>query len=200
MPDFNRRSVISAVSGLGLVGLLSGDALASQAQARGAPTDVYRIDDEATILAAARAIIAEDTIAALITVDSAGFPRARSISVEAAPIEADLTMWLPTRRTSRKVTQLRNNPTATLYFNHDGVNGDFSKSYYATFMGSASVHTDAATLAAMPLDEKVRKSSWPNYPEDFAIIRFKPRWLEVYGRGIKGRKDNWQPQGIVLPG
>ena len=161
-----------------------------------APGGLFRIDDKAKILAAARAIIAEDPVAALITLDSNGTPRVRSVGV--SDPEDDLTMWIGTRRTSRKVAQLRANPTATLFFNFDDVSGGFEKAYYASFMGIASVHSDVATAAKTAPDEETRKAYWPNFPHDYASIRFKPLWLEVTGHGIKGDKANWQPQAVVL--
>lgn len=107
-------------------------------------------------------------------------------------------MWIGTRRTSRKVAPLRANPNATLYFNFDDVSGNFAKAYYASFMGVASVHTDPATASKSAPDEQTRKVYWPNFPDDYASIRFKPLWLEVTGHGIKGDKANWQPQAVVL--
>ena len=192
--DLTRRNLMAAVPVVGIATVL-----ASCASAKGklpASGGVYRVDDEAKILAAARAIIAEDPVAGLITLDSNGVPRVRSVGV--SDPEEDLTMWIGTRRTSRKVAQLRANPNATLYFNFDDVSGSFAKAYYASFMGIASVHTDVATAAKSAPDEATRKAYWPNFPHDYASIRFKPLWLEVTGHGIKGDKVNWQPQAVVL--
>ena len=193
--DLTRRNMIAAAS----VGGLSA-VLASSVSAAGKlpqPGDIYRLDDEAKILAAARAIVAEDWVAGLITLDSDGVPRVRSVGV--SDPEDDLTMWIGTRRTSRKVAQVQANPNATLFFNFDDLSGGYAKAFYASFMGLASVHTDPATVIKSAPDEETRKAYWPNFPHDFASIRFKPLWLEVAGHGIKGDEANWQPQAVVLP-
>jgi len=192
--DLTRRNLMTAAPAVGLCTVLAG--CVSQTRKLPALGGLFRIDDEAKILAAARAIIAEDPVAALITLDSSGAARVRSVGV--SDPEDDLTMWIGTRRTSRKAAQLRANPNATLFFNFDDVSGGFAKAYYASFMGIASVHTDVATAAKTAPDEQTRKAYWPNFPHDYASIRFKPLWLEVTGHGIKGDKANWQPQAVVL--
>lgn len=192
--DFTRRKLLTAAPAVGLSAVLAG-CVTRNGRLPG-PSDLYRIDDEAKILAAARAIVAEDPVAALVTLDSNGVPRVRSVGV--SDPEDDLAMLIGTRRTSRKVAELRTNPNATLYFNFDDVSGNFAKAYYASFMGVASVHTDPATVIKTAPDEETRKVYWPDFPHDYASIRFRPLWLEVTGHGIKGDKVNWQPQAVVL--
>ena len=190
----SRRHVLAAAPAVGLSAVLAGCVTTPGSLPN--PTDLFRVDDEATILAAARAIIAEDPVAALITLDGNGVPRVRSVGV--SDPEDDLSMWISTRRTSRKLDQLRANPKATLYFNFDDVTGNFANAFYASFMGVASVHTDPAAMGRAVPDEETRRVYWPNFPDDFAAIRFKPHWLEVTGRGIRGDELNWQPQAVVL--
>ena len=193
--DLTRRNIVGAAPLVGISAVLAGCVSATgKLPALG---EIYRVDDEAKILAAARAIVAEDPVAGLITLDSNGVPRVRSVGV--SDPEDDLTMWIGTRRTSRKVAQVRDNPNATLFFNFDDLSGGYAKAFYASFMGLASVHTDPATVAKSAPDEETRKGYWPNFPNDFASIRFKPLWLEVAGHGIKGDEANWQPQAVVLP-
>lgn len=192
--DLTRRNLLAAGPTLGLSTILAQHI--SPAGKLPDPGELYRVDDEAKILAAARAIVAEDPVAALITLDGNGVPRVRSVGV--SDPENDLSMWIGTRRTSRKVEQLRANPHATLYFNFDDLTGDFASAYYASFMGVASVHTDPATANKSAPDAETRKAYWPNFPDDYASIRFRPHWLEVTGHGIKGDKANWQPQAVVL--
>jgi general stress protein 26 len=194
--DLSRRHMIAAAPVVGVSAVLA--SCVSAAGKLPPPGGIYRVDDEAKILAAARAIVAEDPVAGLITLDSNGVPRVRSVGV--SDPEDDLTMWIGTRRTSRKVAQVRANPNATLYFNFDDLSGGYAKAFYASFMGLASVHTDPSTVAKSAPDEETRKVYWPNFPNDFASIRFKPLWLEVAGHGIKGDEANWQPQAVVLPG
>src|SRR5690606_20224175 len=101
--------------GATLAGLLA--ACSTTRREVGVDSDLFRVDDETTILAAAKAIIEDDPVAALITIDANGVPRARSVGVWEP--DADLTLWIGTRRPSRKLEQLRDNPLATLYFNRD---------------------------------------------------------------------------------
>lgn len=188
-PD--RRSLLLAAPLAGLAGVPAQPARASAPAA-----DRWRIDDEATILAAAKAVIEEDFIATLITLDAQGFPRARSVGVWAP--DGDLVLWIGTRRTSRKVDQIRANPNATLHFARDDAEGGFANAWYASFMGTAIVHVDDATVRLRAPDEKYRRAQWPNFPDDYAAIRFETKWLEVYGRGIKGEPETWQPQAVTV--
>ena len=192
--DVSRRNLLVAAPAIGLSAVLAGCVTGSRRLPDA--SDLYRVDDEAKILTAARAIVAEDPVAALITLDGQGVPRVRSVGV--SDPEADLSMWIGTRRTSRKVAQLQANPNATLYFNFDDLSGNFASAFYASFMGVASVHTDPASASRAAPDEEARRAYWPNFPDDFAAIRFRPHWLEVTGHGIRGDEANWQPQAVLL--
>lgn len=196
IPDMSRRELVRAAPPAALLALLGGGAAAHAAPGV-SPAELYRVDDEATILAAARAIVAEDWVGTLITVDENGVPRARSVGV--SDPDPDMTMWISTRRGSRKLGQIARHPQATLHFARDAIAENFAGAYYASFMGEAFVHLDAETLAAHAPAEDVIREDWPNFPHDYAVIRFRPAWLEVYGRGIRGRPDTWQPQAVVLP-
>ncbi len=194
-PQVSRRSVLKAVPAAGVAGLLPGCATTIAAGA--GPPSLYRTEDAARILAVAREIIREDRIASLVTIDANGVPRVRPVGV--APVGDDLVFWIGTRRRSRKVTQVRGNPNAALLFNFDDIAGNFENAYYASFMGTATAHTDEATLSLRQPPEQLRRALWPDYPNDFAAIIFRPRWLEVYGKGIQPADDSWQPQGIMVP-
>ncbi len=193
--DSTRRNFLAAAPAVGLSAILAGCSVRTATVA--SPTNLYRTDDEAKILAAAKAILEEDFIATLITLDASGVPRARSIGVWTP--DNDFVLWMGTRRTSRKVDQIRGNPNATIHFAQDDMSGSFKNAYYASFMGTATVHIDNATVKARAPEEKYRRSQWPNFPDDYAAIRFETKWLEVYGRGIKGKSENWQPQAVTLP-
>lgn len=193
MTEPTRRAALGAAPVL--AALLAGCATT---QRNAAPEhDIFRVDDEATILAAAKAIIEEDFVAALITLDANGTPRARSVGVWMP--DDDFTLWIGTRRSSRKVAQLRANPRATLYFNRDNLEQNFEGAYYASFMGTATVHTDDETLRLRAPDGEYRDAMWPNFPDDYAAISFRTHWLEVTGRGIRGDEESWQPQAVILP-
>ena len=192
--QIGRRTVLASVPAAGLAALLGG--CAARTSPLLAPGELYRVDDEATILAAARAMVAEDTIASLVTVDSDGMPRVRSVEVR--PADEARVFWITTRRSSRKVEQIRGNPNAALHFAFDDIPNGNAGAFYASFMGTASVHTDAETIAVIRPPEEILRQRWPNFPNDFAAIRFAPRWLEVVGKGVRASEDRWQPQAVVL--
>ena len=194
--NLTRRDVLGASSAVSLSAIVA--ACSTTTIVSGRPSHLYRIDDEAKIIAAAKAVIDEDYIATLITIDSEGIPRARSIGVWAP--DNDLVLWMGTRRTSRKLDQIRHNPNATIYFARDDIDGKFKNAYYASFMGTASVHIDDATVQARAPDEEYRRAQWPNFPHDYAAIKFETKWLEVFGRGIKSKPETWQPQAVTLSG
>lgn len=193
--EVSRRGLMGAVPAAGLAGLLG--SWASQVHASEPPGSLYRIDDEAKILAAAREMFAEDRTATLVTIDAEGVPRVRPVGV--SPPEDDLTFWVGTRRTSRKVAQIRANSNATLHFNFDDFANGYADAFYVSFMGTATAHTDAETLATKRPGEQILKQLWPDFPDDYAAIRFKPKWLELYGKGVDAHEINWQPQGLILP-
>lgn len=193
--ELGRRELIAGASAAGLAGVLL-PGLAN-GQVTKAPGDLYQVDDPKTIMDAARAILKEDAIAVFVTVDEHGMPRARPVGVR-DPEGDDWTMWIGTRRGSRKTRQVQANPNATLHFGFDDVAGNYQNAFYASFMGKAFVHTDEATLAVNRPPEAMRKQLWPDFPNDFAAIRFVPQRLEVMGKGIMPSEDIWQPQGVTL--
>ena len=153
--------------------------------------ELYRETDEATILAAARAIIAEDPNCALITIDGKGQPRVRT--VRASTPEEDMTIWIATRPSTRKVKQIRTNNRVTLYFNDD------EKSSYVSVMGRATLHDDLQTKEKENFFEEVAlKRLWPKYPEGYLLIKVTPIWIEVMGHGIEGHPETWRPQAVVF--
>jgi general stress protein 26 len=149
--------------------------------------DLYRSDDRETILAAARKIIEDDPNCAFITVGLEGQPRVRTIT--ASPPADDMTVWLATRPSTRKVEQIKKNPKVTLYFNNDGKNS------YLSIMGIATLHP---TLESRSVEswftEPIFQGFWPNYPENFLLIEVKPVWLEVTGEGVAMEPKAWRPQ------
>ena len=152
---------------------------------------LYQTIQDEEILRAARAIIAADPDAALVTVDGNGQPRIRTVT--ASTPESDMTIWVATKPNTRKISQLRNNPKVALYFNNDAA---FS---YVSIMGTATLHDDLATKAAKnfyPKDEL--QKHWPDYPNDYLLIKITPMWIEVEGHGVTGHANTWQPQGLEL--
>jgi general stress protein 26 len=190
--NLRRRDLLVAAQAAGLVNLLSGNA-AKAAVAQGVSHDLYRVDDPELIMAAAREIMKEDWVGVLITIDETGMPRARPVGVN-DPTD-DWSLWMSTRRGSRKTKQIMANPRAALHFGLDDIANGTKNAYYASFTGHASVHTDAPSIAAHGPPEHYR-SQWPNYPDDLALIRFLPQTLEVMGKGIKPSQQHWQPQAV----
>ena len=156
-----------------------------------AEPELYINDSEADIIEAAREIIRKDPNVALITIDSEGQPRART--VVARPPEEDMTIWIATRPTTRKVAQIGHNRKVTLYFSVD------SESSYVTIMGTATLHDDLSTKEAKKWrSEERRKMLWPNYPNDYLLIKVQPKWMEVLGEGISAHPQTWRPQAGVF--
>jgi general stress protein 26 len=193
--DIKRRQLIVGASAVGLASVLAAGA-ANGTVIKSVPDDLYRVDDPKTIMAAAREIINEDYIGVLVTIDEDGMPRARPVGV-ADPLD-DWSLWVSTRRGSRKTRQITANPKAALHFGFDDTPNNHENAYYASFLGLASVHTDAESIAAHGPSEKYR-AIWPDYPNDLALIRLRPKRLEVMGKGISPTQDIWQPQGVMLP-
>ncbi|MBA3577829.1 MAG: pyridoxamine 5'-phosphate oxidase family protein [Sphingomonas sp.] len=132
----------------------------------------------------------------LITIDENGMPRARPVGI-GEPTE-DWSLWIATKRGSRKTRQIMANPKAALHFGFDDIANGHKNSFYASLTGVASVHTDGPNIAAHGPEEKYR-SAWDDYPNDLALIRFRPQRMEVMGKGVKPSDSLWQPQGVVLP-
>ena len=190
--SLRRRDVVFGASAAALGSLLAaGSARGLVTQV--ASDDLYRVDDPKLIMTAAREIMKEDWVGVLVTIDENGMPRARPVGVN-DPTD-DWSLWMSTRRGSRKTKQIMANPRAALHFGLDDIPNGTKNSYYASFTGRASIHTDDQSIAAHGPPEQYR-SQWPNYPNDLALIRFVPQTLEVMGKGIQPNKQHWQPQAV----
>lgn len=190
-----RRDFVVGAPTAGLAGVLA--STSARGTVGSQPSgDIYRVDDPATIMAAAREIMKEDWVGVLITIDENGMPRARPVGV-GDPTDG-WNLWISTRRGSRKTKQIAANPKAALHFGIDDIANGHKGSYYASFSGLAAVHTDAVTIADYGPPEEYR-GQWPDYPHDLALIHFQPQRLEVMGRGIQPSEKLWQPQGVLLP-
>ena len=189
-----RRELLASVPPAGLAAILAASASKSVAQPT-SPSQIYRVEDRATIMAAARVMMQEDWVGVLITIDEDGMPRARPVGVN-DPTD-DWSLWMSTRRGSRKTQQIAANPKAALHFGHDDIENGTANAFYASFTGMASVHTDPESIAAHGPPAEYR-SQWPDYPNDLALIRFTPLRLEVMGKGIMPSPAHWQPQGVSL--
>ena len=83
-----------------------------------------------TVLQAARQVVEDTAFATLITIDQAGQPKART--VDAFAPDADWVVWIATRVSSRKVTEITQTPQVTVHYYSDGLRS------YVSLMGAAS--------------------------------------------------------------
>lgn len=161
--------------------------------------ELHRVAGDKAILDAARSVMRADSNVALITVDSTGMPRVRTVKAfvnerDAQSSEKSFTVWIMTRLTTRKVDQIRRNPNVTLYFNDD------AKVTYVSIMGRAVIHTDPNHPEAKRLyDQGYRDFFWPEFPKGFVMIEVRPRWLEHLGPAIHADTTSWRPQAVAFP-
>jgi general stress protein 26 len=169
-----------------------------------ASAELNRAANPSAVVDSARKLMLADSNDALVTVDSSGQPRVRTVRAfvdppDATSPERGLTVWIMTRLSTRKVEQIRRHPLVTLYFNDD------DKFSYATIMGSAIVHTDPEHPRAkrhyeVPVGadgpSSYAKFFWPDFPRDFVMIEVRPRWLEYMGPGVGNNRENWRPQAV----
>ncbi len=159
--------------------------------------------DSAALLLAARSLMAADTNVAMITTDAEGRPRVRTVypvieEASANTISNQTRIWVMTRTSTRKVSQLQSDPRVTLYFNDDATER------YASIMGVATVFTDhraaeAAQFLNSKIDSGMIRFFWPAFPKDFVLIRIRPQWIEYLGKeGVTGDPETWRPQAVVF--
>lgn len=156
------------------------------------PTDLYQGAERSLVLKAARELIDADNLGTFITVDGSGMPRARAVFL--APPDDDFTSWIGTRRGSRKLDQIAVHPAATLHLEVD------QAASYLSLMGTAERIADPVLRQTKSAyrDMALRKQFFPNFPHDFELIRFQPKWLEVYNLRLPGKRTTWQPEAVVL--
>ena len=165
-----------------------------------AQDELYRDDTPDVILKAARTLMESDENVALVSVDGRGQPRVRTVRAflsEPNPSDRtkEMTVWVMTRDSTRKVEQLRQHPQATLYFNDD------AKLSYLTIMGKAVVHTDPASEKVQPFlaMEGYKEFFWPDFPKGFVMIEIQPSWIEFMGPGVKNHRQHWRPLAVSFP-
>src|SRR5690606_1267767 len=165
-----------------------------------AQDELYRVDTPDVILKAARTLMESDENVALVSVDGKGQPRVRTVRAflsEPNPSDRtkEMTVWVMTRDSTRKVEQLRQHPQATLYFHDD------AKLSYLTIMGKAVVHTDPASEKVQPFlaMEGYKEFFWPDFPKGFVMIEIQPSWIEFMGPGVKNHRQHWRPQAVSFP-
>lgn len=137
------------------------------------------------LLRAAREIITSAGKVALITQDEEGTPQIRTM--DPFEPEADFTVWLATHPNTRKVQQIKNNPSVTLYY------PDKKDKGYVVIHGKATLVNDQK-------EKDIRwKNEWKNFyanrTDAYLLIKVTPHYLELinYNRGIAGDPKTWQP-------
>ena len=138
----------------------------------------------------AREIMTSAGTCALITLDQEGHPRVRTM--DPFPPESDFTVWFGTNPKSRKVDQIKKNPSVTLYY----IENDGS--------GYVMIHGIAQLVTNQEEKEKRWKDTWeafyPNKQEDFLLIKVSPEWMEVisYSHSVVGDPITWEPPRVIF--
>ena len=161
-------SILPMLSRSGLVGLLTLALLQVSSGAAGAgETEPGRGE----ILSAARSVMSAAGLTTFISLDQQGHPQARTM--DPFPPEEDFTVWMGTKRSTRKVLQIQKDSRTTLhYFDPAGPS-------YVTLIGHAEIVDDRA--------ENLRhfKPAWESFYQDgprgpdYLLIRFRPFRLEM---------------------
>jgi general stress protein 26 len=158
-----------------------------------APGETSDTTLDAKTLTGARELMQQARYCALITIDDASQPQART--VDPLPSDGGLDVWVLTNLNSRKVAQLRHNPRATLYYFVTISPG------YVTLLGEATVIESAADKASAwrPAWGEARRKQIAR--DDFVLIHFRPRRLEIvsYAHGLTNDPKTMLPVILDLP-
>jgi len=141
------------------------------------------------LMVAAREMMIEAGYCTLITLDDEYRPMARIM--EPFEPEGDFTVWFGTNAKSRKVRQIKNNPTVTLYYQATDITG------YVVIHGIARIVDDDTEK------ESRWKESWDAfYPnkEGYLLIKVSPEWMEILStsRGIVGDSVTWETPVVTF--
>ena len=143
-----------------------------------------------TLIKAAREIMKASPYCALSTVDSAGVPKVRTMNP--FPLGDEMVIWFATSRKSRKVKEIRNHPTVSVYYaDHTAGKG------YVNIVGKAVVIDDKELLI------KMKRKYWegiPNWQDHFVLIKITPVTMDVtnFGRGISGDAETSRTPTVVF--
>lgn len=139
--------------------------------------------DRAKVIFSAQDVIGQAQYCTFVTIGKNGQPDARIVDPSAP--DGDLSVWVVTKKSSRKAAQLRKNPRATLlYFDHENLS-------YVTLIGNTTFVSDPAEM------DKHWQDKWaPFFPEgtkspDLVLVHFVPRSVEIVSREHKLQKDPW---------
>lgn len=128
-------------------------------------------------------IMASTRYCALITLDESGHPQVRTMDPFLP--EEDMIVWFGTNSNSRKVKEIRNDSTTTLYYEAPNGTG------YVVIKGHAYLVDDPNKKL------KYWKKEWDSFYSDnkvsYILIKVIPNKLEIvdYKHGIKGASKTW---------
>lgn len=145
------------------------------------------------VIDAARELMTKARYCALVTIGPDGSPQARAIDAFAP--EQDMTVWLATNPITRKVNDIKRNPTVTLYYFAGADSG------YVTLLGRAEIVDDPSEKAKRWKEDWVRFYSDKNRGADYVLIRIRPRRLEIvsYTHKLLNDPKTWRPISIEFP-
>ena len=167
-----------------LLGLIS---FASVVRAQESPKPLSR--DQ--LINEARAIMSSARYCALITLDSAGRPQART--VDPFPPDENMIVWVATNPLTRKVGEIRRNRRVTLYY------FDRDAQAYVTISGIARLINDPKEKAKRWKDEW--KPFYPDRGKSYLLIEVTAVTLEVVNvsKGMVGDPKTWRPASVSFP-
>ncbi|MGA9121528.1 MAG: pyridoxamine 5'-phosphate oxidase family protein [Bacteroidota bacterium] len=137
-----------------------------------------------SVIAAAREIIGMQTYCALVTIDSAGRPQARTMNP--FPPEEDMTVWMATNSRSKKVREIRNNAHVCLYYADHSVASGF-----------VAITGRAVLVDEMSEKLKRKRGYWDQAFPDWKyllLIKVVPEKMDVlnYRRGMLNDSVTWK--------
>ncbi|MFT5012455.1 MAG: general stress protein 26 [Patiriisocius sp.] len=142
---------------------------------------------ESEVLSLARDVINKVRYGALISMGEAGQPRSRI--VDAFPPDDDFVIYVATKPNTRKVKQIRNQPKVTLfYFDPESRN-------YVSVMGNATL-IEADDVKVAMRREADSDRIYPNFPDDYLLIKVEPSAVEGLLPGYRGDKETWMPARV----
>jgi general stress protein 26 len=148
-----------------------------------------RLDRE-SLIGTAREIMKTARYCALITLDSAGRPHARTM--DPFPPDEQMIVWLGTNPKSHKVAEIRRDHRVTLYyFDREG-------QAYVTISGLARIVSDPKEKAKHWKDEW--KNFYPDRERGYLLLAVIPEKLEVISekKGIIGNSVTWTPPAVTF--
>ncbi|MFN2576765.1 MAG: pyridoxamine 5'-phosphate oxidase family protein [Pyrinomonadaceae bacterium] len=140
------------------------------------------------LITAAREIMTATRYCALITTDRQG--RANARTMDAFAPDENMIVWFATNPLSRKVSEIRRNPSVTLYY------FDRESQAYVTIKGVARLVNDSKEKARHWKDDW--KAFYPDRDKSYLLVEVRPLSLEVVNTrtGIVGTSRDWQPPSV----